>query len=177
MISQTSASNPTLSHPVAFESRKLLAAELNYEIHDKELLAIVHCLKKWRLYFLSLSEPFEVLTDHSALKYFMSTKVLTRRRARWAEFLAEFNFKITYRPGKLAVVPDALSRRDNVYPTGGKAFADNNPGNVRTLFSSNHVQLNSISFKDLHSKSFELQDAQLTDPRLTDIREKLTSKK
>jgi hypothetical protein len=47
VISQKSASNPTLSHPVAFESPKLLAAELNYEIHDKELLAIIHCLKKW----------------------------------------------------------------------------------------------------------------------------------
>jgi hypothetical protein len=86
----------------------------------------------------------------------MSKKVFTRRQARWAKFLAEFNFKITYRPGKLVVVPDALSRREDVYPTGGKAFANNNPGNVRTLFSLNHVQLNSISFKDLHSKLFEL---------------------
>ena len=79
VISQYSSSNRL--HPVAFESRKLQSSELNYEIHDKELLAIVFCLQKWRSYLLSLMEPFEVLTDHNALKYFMSTKVLTRRQA------------------------------------------------------------------------------------------------
>ncbi|KNZ48723.1 putative retrovirus polyprotein [Puccinia sorghi] len=77
----------------------------------------------------TLQEPFEVLTDHNALKYFMSSKVLTRRQARWAEFLSEFHFTITYQPGKLAVVLDALSRRDKVYPREGKAFTNNNPDN------------------------------------------------
>ena len=177
VISQYSSSNHL--HPVAFESRKLQSSELNYEIHDKELLAIVFCLQKWRSYLLSLVEPFEVLTDHNALKYFMSTKVLTRRQARWAEFLSEFNFTITYRPGKLAVVPDALSRRDDVYPKGGKAFAENNPDNVRTIFSHSKsisetpkVFLNSLM---LHSKTLELRDAQLSDARCRDIRNNITS--
>ncbi|MBW0512104.1 hypothetical protein O181_051819 [Austropuccinia psidii MF-1] len=62
-------------HPVAFNSRKLIPAELNYEIHDKELLVIIWALKGWRAFLLSLSSPFEVLTDHSCLqKYSLSVK-------------------------------------------------------------------------------------------------------
>ncbi|KNZ58963.1 hypothetical protein VP01_1826g4 [Puccinia sorghi] len=64
---------------------------------------IGHNLQKWCSYLLSLSEPFEVLTDHNALKYFMSSQVLTHREARWAEFLSKFNFTNAYQPGKLAV--------------------------------------------------------------------------
>ncbi|MBW0515872.1 hypothetical protein O181_055587 [Austropuccinia psidii MF-1] len=64
-------------HPIAFDSCKLLPAELNYEIHDKELLSIVWALKGWRSFLLSLSNPFKVFTDHSYLQYFMSSKVLT----------------------------------------------------------------------------------------------------
>ncbi|MBW0565738.1 hypothetical protein O181_105453 [Austropuccinia psidii MF-1] len=89
-------------HPIAFDSCKLLPAELNYEIHDKELLGIVWALKRWRAFLLSLSNSFEVLTDHSSLQYFMSSKVLTHRQARWAEFLSEFHFTITYCPCRLA---------------------------------------------------------------------------
>ncbi|MBW0523176.1 hypothetical protein O181_062891 [Austropuccinia psidii MF-1] len=55
----------------------------------------------------------------------MSSKVLTRRQARWAEFLSEFHFTITYRPGRLATLPDALSRRDDVYPERGVDFISN----------------------------------------------------
>ncbi|MBW0587232.1 hypothetical protein O181_126947 [Austropuccinia psidii MF-1] len=99
--------------------RKLLPAELNYEIHDKELLGIVWALKRWRAILLSISSPFEVLTNHSSLQYFMSSKILTPRQARWAEFLSEFHFSITYRPGHLAALPDALSHWDNVYPERG----------------------------------------------------------
>ncbi|MBW0480923.1 hypothetical protein O181_020638 [Austropuccinia psidii MF-1] len=73
--------NDSGKHPIAFDSRKLLPAELNYEIHDKELLGIVWAVKRWRAFLLSLSNSFEVLTDHSSLQYFMSSKVLTRREA------------------------------------------------------------------------------------------------
>lgn len=116
-------------HPVAFESRKLQSGELNYKIHDKELLAIIYCLQKWRAYLFSMASTFEVVTDHDALKYFMTTKVLTRRQARWAEFLAEFNFIITFRPGRLSSLPDALTWREDVYPKSGETFAVKNPGN------------------------------------------------
>ncbi|MBW0564989.1 hypothetical protein O181_104704 [Austropuccinia psidii MF-1] len=75
VLSQVSDSG---KHPIAFDSCKLLPAELNYEIHDKELLGSVWALKRWRAFLLSLSSSFEVLTDHSSLQYLMSSKILTR---------------------------------------------------------------------------------------------------
>ncbi|MBW0584041.1 hypothetical protein O181_123756 [Austropuccinia psidii MF-1] len=69
--------NDSGKHPISFDSFQLLPDELNYEIHDKELLGIVWALKYWRAFLLSLSNPFEVLTDHSSLQYFMSSKALT----------------------------------------------------------------------------------------------------
>ncbi|MBW0508458.1 hypothetical protein O181_048173 [Austropuccinia psidii MF-1] len=111
--------NDSGKHPIAFDSHKLLPAELNYEIHDKELLVIVLALKHWRAFSLSLSSPSEVLTDHSSIQYFMSSKVLTCRQAHWAEFLSEFHFTITYRPCRLATLPDSLSCWDNLYPERG----------------------------------------------------------
>ncbi|MBW0585060.1 hypothetical protein O181_124775 [Austropuccinia psidii MF-1] len=85
VLSQVSDSG---SHPIAFDSRKLIQAELKYEIHVKELLGIVWALKRWMAFLLSLSSPFEVPTDHSSLQYFMSSKVLTCHLAHWAEFLS-----------------------------------------------------------------------------------------
>ncbi|MBW0528290.1 hypothetical protein O181_068005 [Austropuccinia psidii MF-1] len=81
VLSQVSDSG---KHPIAFISRKLIPVELNYEIHDKELLGIVWALKRWGAFLLSLSSPFEVLTNHSSLQYFMCSKVLTCHQAHWA---------------------------------------------------------------------------------------------
>ncbi|MBW0531215.1 hypothetical protein O181_070930 [Austropuccinia psidii MF-1] len=87
--------NDSGKHHIAFYSCKLLSAELNYEIHEKELLGIFWALKSSKSFLLSLSDSFEVLTDHSSLQYFMYSKVLTHRQARRAEFLCEFHFSIT----------------------------------------------------------------------------------
>src|SRR4029077_437497 len=76
-------------HPVAFFSKKHSPAECNYEIYDKELMAIIQCFKEWRSELTSTPQdlPIQVLSDHRNLEYFMSTKLLNRRQARWAEFL------------------------------------------------------------------------------------------
>ncbi|MBW0581107.1 hypothetical protein O181_120822 [Austropuccinia psidii MF-1] len=79
-------------HPIAFDSRNLIPAELNYEIHEKELPCIAWALKHWRAFLLSPYSPFKVLKNPSSLQYFMSSKVLTCRQAHWAEFLSEFHF-------------------------------------------------------------------------------------
>jgi hypothetical protein len=71
-------------HPNAFYSRKFSPAEINYEIHDKELLTIVDCFKVWRRYLEGSLHMVQVFTDHKNLEYFMTTKVLNRRQARWA---------------------------------------------------------------------------------------------
>ncbi|MBW0516547.1 hypothetical protein O181_056262 [Austropuccinia psidii MF-1] len=150
--------NDSGKHPIAFDSCKLLPAELNYEIHDKELLGIVWALKCWRAFLLSLSDSFEVLIDHSSLQYFMSSKVLTHCQARCAEFLSEFHFSITYHPGRLATLPNALSHWDNMYPERGVDSICKNTQNFHQVLKQNEMEesiLFSIkveSFSDLVEK-------------------------
>ncbi|MBW0513770.1 hypothetical protein O181_053485 [Austropuccinia psidii MF-1] len=132
--------NDSGKHLILFDSRKLLPAELNYEIHEKELLGIVWALQHWRAFLLSLSNSFELLTDHSSLQYFMSSKVLTYRQARWAEFLSEFHFTITYHSGRLATLPDAFSHWDDVYPERGVDFISNNHQIFHQVIKQDEIQ-------------------------------------
>ena len=97
--------------PVGFYSQKLNTAEINYDIHDKEMLAVVSCLKFWAPE-LKACGPFTIWTDHKNLEYFMTKRQLTERQIRWWETLALFQFSLTYRPGIEAILPDALSRRE-----------------------------------------------------------------
>ncbi|ODM14395.1 hypothetical protein SI65_10230 [Aspergillus cristatus] len=106
-------------HPVAFFSKKHSATECNYEIYDKELLAIIRCFEEWRPELEGTPSPIKVITDHRNLEYFMTTKLLNRRQACWSEFLSHFNFKIVYRPGKQGAKPDALTRRSEDLPKEG----------------------------------------------------------
>ena len=86
-------------HPVAFHLQKFTAVEINYEIHEKELLVIVDSFQEWRHFLKGAQHLVTVYTDHKNLEYFMSAKVLNRRQARWSISLLCFNFIITYRPG------------------------------------------------------------------------------
>ena len=81
-------------HPVAFHSRKFQPADINYEIHDKELLAIVDTFKYWRRYCEGAVHQIQVYSDHQKLEYFITMKVLNRRQARWAQEMAGINFRI-----------------------------------------------------------------------------------
>ncbi|MBW0500974.1 hypothetical protein O181_040689 [Austropuccinia psidii MF-1] len=136
--------NDSGKHPIAFDSHNLLPDELNYEIHDKELPGIVWALKCWRASLLSLSDSFEFLTDHYALQYFMSSKVLTCRQARWEEFLSEFHVSITYCPGRLATSPDVLSYPDKVYPEWGVDFISKNPPSFHQVLKQNEIKESSF---------------------------------
>ena len=94
-----------------FFLKKHTPAECNYEIYDKELVAIVRCFEEWRPELEGALHPIQVMSDHRNLEYFMSTKLLNRQQTRWAEFLSRFNFKIVYHPGKAGGKPDLLTRR------------------------------------------------------------------
>jgi len=97
-------------HPIAFESRKLNSAELNYTVTEKEMLGVVHALKVWRCYLEGAD--FTVYTDHVSNTFFQTQPNLSRRQARWSEFLQRFGpFTWEYRKGTRNVA-DALSRRD-----------------------------------------------------------------
>ena len=73
------------TRPVAYHSRKMNAAERNYDVHDKELLAIVMAVKHWRCYLEGNPHPTKVLTDHKGLQWLSSKAELTGRQARWVE--------------------------------------------------------------------------------------------
>jgi len=123
-------------HPVAFHSRKFQQAEINYEIHDKELLAVVDAFKEWRWYCEGATHQVQVYSDHQTLEYFTTTKVLNRRHARWAQELASIDFRIYYRPGTQNGKPDALSRRSEYRPE--KGGVENQP--ITTVLRKNHFE-------------------------------------
>ncbi|CCE34844.1 uncharacterized protein CPUR_08783 [Claviceps purpurea 20.1] len=106
-------------HPIAFHSRKFCPAEMNYEIHDKELLAIVDCFKKWRQFLEGAQHRVEVFSDHHNLEYFTKVRLLNRRQARWSQELGSYDFIITYRPGKNNDKADILSRLPQHKPEKG----------------------------------------------------------
>jgi len=85
-------------HPIAYESRKLNIAERSYTVSEKEMLAVVHCLRVWRQYLLG--SRFVVKTDNSAICHFFNQPKLTSKQARWKESLAEFDFKFEHKAGK-----------------------------------------------------------------------------
>src|SRR3989337_651521 len=97
-----------LEHVIAYASRSLNQAERNYAVTDQECLAIVWAIEHFH-HFLELL-PFEVVTDHSALKWLQTSKLPKGRRARWMMKLQQYNFTIRHRPGKLNDNADALSR-------------------------------------------------------------------
>ncbi len=100
---------PTRLHPCAFFSRKLSPAEKNYDIGNRELLAIKLALEEWKHWLEGAPLPFMVLTDHKNLEYLRDAKKLNPRQARWALFFKRFNFSISYRPGSRNLKADALS--------------------------------------------------------------------
>ena len=168
------------NHPVSYISRTLNPAERNYDVSDKEMLAIVYACRQWRPLLLSLDTPFVAITDHSSLTSFMSTKVLTRRQVRWSESLADFDFTITYRPGLENTQADILSRRDDVNPfPGGTSFAARNPENERPFFQVKHLlAITTEPSPHYHQADLlfnALRTAQLADPVIQELRE-LTAK-
>src|SRR3979490_3090851 len=128
LIIETDASDYTLTailstispidndlHPIAFHSWTFTPLELNYDVHDKELLAIFKAFKSWCHYLEGSSKAIDVITDHKNLEYFSTTKLLTRRQVRWSEYLSQFNLVIRFRPGRLGAKPDTLTRQWDIY--------------------------------------------------------------
>ena len=99
-----------LLHPCAFFSRQMSPAERNYDIGNKELLAIKDAFSEWRHLLEGAINPITVFTDHRNLEFIRSAKRLNARQARWSFFFSRFNFIITYRPGSKNGKADALSR-------------------------------------------------------------------
>jgi len=101
--------------PVAFYSRTLQSTERNYDMHNKELLAIYEAFKSWHHYLEGSAKTIDTVMDHKNLEYFTTTKKLTRQQARWSKFLSQFNLSIHFRPGRLGAKPNTLTRRPDIY--------------------------------------------------------------
>ena len=120
--------------------RSFSSTELNYDVHDKELLAIFEVFKCWRHYLEGSPTPVDVIIDHKNLEYFSTTKLLTQRQARWLEFLLQFNLVIHFHPRKLRAKPDSLTRRWDVYlKEGERDYASVNPHNLCPVFTNEQL--------------------------------------
>ncbi len=84
--------DPAKLYPCAYYSRKLTPTEQNYDVGDRELLAIKAALEEWRHWLEGVRHPFTVLTDHRNLEYLKTARRLNPRQARWSLFFSRFVF-------------------------------------------------------------------------------------
>ncbi|CAJ0954135.1 unnamed protein product [Ranitomeya imitator] len=103
-------SDCSVMKPCAFFPRKFSPAERNYDVGNRELLAMKWAFEEWRHWLEGAKHRVVVLTDHKNLTYLESAKRLNPRQARWSLFFARFDFVISYLPGSKNVKVDALSR-------------------------------------------------------------------
>lgn len=98
-----------VEHDIAFASRTLKGAEINYSTTEKEALAVVYAVQKWQLYLLGARVIIK--TDHKALEFLMTCKLTNSRLTRWSLLvLQQFDLTIKYIPGIENKVADSLSR-------------------------------------------------------------------
>src|SRR5258705_829374 len=100
-----------LFHLIGFMSKSFSDMERNYQIHDKEMLVIMHALEEWRHFLEGSDQKFEIHTDHKNLSYFQEAHKLNCRQARWSLYISRFDFVLTHKPGRQMGRPDALLRQ------------------------------------------------------------------
>jgi hypothetical protein len=141
--------NNNVLYPVAYVSKKHSPMECNYEIYNKELMAIIRAFEEWRPELQSIITPIHILSDNKNLEYFTMTKLLNRCQACWSQFLSQFNFKIVYHPGTAGGKLDTLTRRSTDLP---KAWDDFSLKNETTIIKpKNILQLSAIATPTLVS--------------------------
>ena len=118
VLSQEGELNPRThkptQHPIAYYSATFSPTERNYDIYERELLAVMKALEHWRPHLAATEIPVTVLTDHANLTYWKNPKKVNRRVARWFATLQDYNLRIKHIPGKLHAAPDMLSCPPNV---------------------------------------------------------------
>src|SRR3984893_1803811 len=146
---------------VDYISKALTAAEKNYNMYDKEFLAVIWALWQWQAYLIGADEMIEIWTDHANLQYFRKPQKLKPRQVQWVGELQCFDFEIKYHTGKSNTKADALSWR----PDYGEMVGEDAPvqvfpeAEVRVSFTSEMemlLQKNSVVYV---TKPDELDDA------------------
>jgi len=100
---------------IAYASRQLKTHEVNYPVHDLELVATVFALRIWRHYLYG--SPVQIFTDHKSLRHLMTQKELNMRQRNWVELIKNYDCVIEYHPGKANVVADTLSHKNRIVET------------------------------------------------------------
>ena len=165
--------------PVAYRSKTMQEAECNYDIHDKELLAIIQAFTESKRYLRESPKPVRVLTDHKNLVTFMKTKELSERQARWKILLSQYNFRIEYRPGKEEGKPDALTRRAGDLPTAGDKRLTRNfgallPRECWDIPEGEEINIEEMELAEFQNKNEgEIQQAYKTDDEIQAIKDNL----
>ena len=127
--------------PIAFLSKSINGIEGNYEIHDWEMLVIIHALEEWRHHLQGAHYPIKIHTDHKNLEYFITAKKLNQWQARWLLELSNFDFSLVHKLGQMMGKADALSQR----PDYEKEENDNEDV---VLIELHHVQQMNIEIED-----------------------------
>src|SRR5260370_21703603 len=99
-----------LFHLIGFMSKSFSDTEWNYQIHDKEMLVIIHVLEEWRHFLEGSNQKFEIHMDHKNLSYFQEAHKLNCHQAQWSLYLSRFDFILTHKPRRQMGRPDALLR-------------------------------------------------------------------
>ena len=149
-------------------------SECNYDVHDKELLAIILAMEDWRRYIKGSRQQTKILTDHKNLVPFMTKKRLNERQVRWKQFLSQFDFKIVYRPGKEGGKPDGLTRGPGYLP----AEDDERNTQMEQILLSEHyfenIKIEAMELTKLHDKDSDMmRNAYLKDKKLMNIKDAL----
>jgi hypothetical protein len=151
-----------LWHPIAFRSQSMVEAEQNYEIYDKEMLAIIRALEDWRHYLEGLPQTFNIISDHRNLEYWHTAQNLTRRQARWSLYLSRFDFHLTHKSGTTNTQADPLSRISTHLVTN----ADDNRDQI-VLRPEHFASVAASSIANDNTLEQQIQDATDQDPEVT----------
>jgi hypothetical protein len=148
VLSQEGKTSPTLAkrskpvlHPISYYSATFTPTERNYNIYERELLAVMKSLAHWRPYLGWTKEPFTILTNHANLQYWKSPRDLNRRTARWHADLQEYDYQIQHIPGKMNISADALSQ-----PPEANQGQDDNQG--VTIIPPHRIRATKTATKD-----------------------------
>ena len=133
---------------VIYFSQKMISAECNYEIYNKELLTIVQIFEKWHSELKDFKYSVQMLSDHKNLKYFKIFKLLNHWQTHWSEYLFRFDFKIVYCFSKLNSTADVLSHQSEDFSSK----------------EENKIMLQQI----LKSENFEISDIDLQTSMISD---------
>ena len=122
--------------PVAYMLHSMTPPEQNYPIHDKEMLAIIKATEAWHHYLEATPYAFETHMDHNNLLYFMKSQNLSKRQARWQQWMMKFLYQLIYKKGSQMHVANPLSRRSDHYVSSGDDNKDQvllNPVTIKSI--------------------------------------------